>query len=123
MKTALLLVSLFIGLTTFAQDNNIKIQKQGDLYHLTLFHNNGEIAQVGYITENKKLHGIWTLFDNKGQKVSRGRYENGKKTGRWFFWRNNSEALTQIDFGTDYRIASIVEKKTNSQLANSDLEE
>lgn len=123
MKTALLIVSLFIGLTTFAQDNNIKIQKQGDLYHLTLFHNNGEIAQVGYITENKKLHGIWTLFDNKGQKVSRGRYENGKKTGRWFFWRDNSEALTQIDFGIDYRIASIVEKKTNSQLANSDLEE
>jgi len=123
MKKALLIVSLFIGLATFAQDNNIKIQKQGDLYHLTLFHNNGEIAQVGYITEDNKLHGIWNLFDDKGKKISKGRYENGKKAGRWFFWKNNSEALTQIDFGSDYRIASIVEKTTNSQLADSDLEE
>lgn len=124
MKTTLLILSLFVGLFTYAQeDNNIKIQKQGDLYHITLFHANGEIAQVGYLTEEKKIHGIWTMFDDKGQRVSRGMYQNGKKSGRWFLWKNNSEAFTQIDFDNDYRVASVIEKNSNSQLAENDIEE
>lgn len=123
MKATLLTLALFIGLIGFSQDNNIKVQKQGSLYHVTVFHTNGEIAQVGYITENKKLHGIWTSFDTKGKKVTRGLYENGKKSGRWFFWKKDSQALTQVDFGKDYRVASVLEKTTNSQLAENDSEE
>lgn len=123
-KTVLLMITLLVGFVTFAQDNNIKVQKQDGLYHVTLFHDNGEIAQVGYVTENKKLHGIWTMFDTEGKRVSRGRYEDGKKIGTWHFWKEDAKALTQVSFGKDYRIANVVEKQTNySQLADTDMEE
>ncbi|NIJ44612.1 antitoxin component YwqK of YwqJK toxin-antitoxin module [Wenyingzhuangia heitensis] len=123
MKTTLLILSLFVGLVTYGQKDNVKVQKQGDLYEVTLFHENGLVSQTGFITADKKLHGTWKSFDNKGQKVSMGHYENGKKAGRWFFWKNNTEALTQVDFGSDYRIASVYEWKGNSQLADNESED
>ncbi len=123
MKAIFFTLALFIGSITYAQSNSIKVQKQGDLYHVTLFHDNGEIAQVGYVTSDKKLHGIWTSFDTNGQKTARGVYDEGKKKGRWLFWKNNSLALTQVEYGADYRVASIEERQMNTQLADNDNDE
>ena len=123
MKATLTILALFVGIVTFGQKQDIKIKKQGGLYEVTLFHNNGEVAQTGFITADKKLHGTWKSFDLKGQKTAMGHYENGKKTGRWFFWKGNKEALTQVDFGSDYRVANVYEWKGNSQLADSEIED
>ena len=121
MKALTLILSLFIGLTTFAQ-KDLKIVKQGDLYKVTYFHENGNVSQTGFINSNRKLQGTWTSFDVDGKEKSVGQYENGKKSGTWFFG-SNTNSITQVDFGNDNRVASVYQLKSKSQLADSDTEE
>ncbi|MDO3695504.1 hypothetical protein QVZ41_11705 [Wenyingzhuangia sp. chi5] len=122
MKAFTLILSLFVGLFTYAQ-NDVKIVKQGDMYKVTYFHENGKVAQTGFIDANKKMQGTWTSYDLNGEKKSVGEYKNGKKTGTWYFGKNTS-LVTQVDFGTDYRVASVYQLKSDkSQLADSDTEE
>ncbi len=122
MKATLLILSLFVGLVTFGQ-KNIQVDKQGDLYKVTLLHDNGSIAQTGYVTADKKLQGLWTSYNTNGEKQAIGNYSNGKKTGSWFFFNNNSDLLTQVTYGMDNRIANVEKSMSRSQLADSDIEE
>ena len=122
MKAITLILSLFVGLFTYAQ-NDVKIVKQGNMYKVTYFHENGEVAQTGFIDANKKMQGTWTAYDLKGEKKSTGEYKDGKKTGTWYFGKNTN-LVTQVDYGTDYRVASVYKLKSDkSQLADSDTEE
>lgn len=122
MKAITLILSLFVGLFAYAQ-NDVKIVKKGDMYKVTYFHENGKVAQTGFIDTNKKMQGTWTAYDLKGEKKSVGEYKNGKKTGTWYFGENTN-LVTQVDFGTDYRVASVYQLKSDkSQLADSDTEE
>jgi len=116
MKTTLLTLLLFVGVCTFAQKDNVKVEKQQDLYAVTFYHENGEVSQKGFITADKKLHGTWKSYDSKGQKTSMGHYENGNKTGRWLFWKKQSQGLTQVDYGDNYRVSNVLEWKNNSKL-------
>ncbi len=122
MKSITLILALFVGVFTYAQ-NEIKIVKQGDLYKITYFHENGNIAQTGFIDANKKMQGTWMSYSVTGEKKSTGEYKDGKKTGTWFFGENKN-MVTQVDYGTDYRVASVYQLKADkSQLADSDTEE
>ncbi|MDO6737292.1 nicotinic acid mononucleotide adenyltransferase [Wenyingzhuangia sp. 2_MG-2023] len=124
MKKILIIVGLMIGFVSYSQDKKVKVEQEGDLFEVTFYHDNGEVSQTGYITADKKLQGTWKSFDLKGEKKALGHYDNGKKTGTWFFWNaNNNQAYTQVDFGTDYRVAKIYEVKQTSQFAENDSDE
>mgnify|MGYP003668792394 FL=1 len=47
------------------------------------------------------------MFDEAGQKIASGEYLNGKKTGKWFFWKG--EELKEVDF-EDSRIVSVIQR-------------
>lgn len=122
MKTITLILALFVGIFTYAQ-NDVKIVKEGDLYKVTYFHDNGKVSQTGFIDANKKMQGTWISYTVTGEKKSTGEYKDGQKTGTWFFGKNTN-LVTQVDYGTDYRVASVYQLKTDkSQLADSDTEE
>ena len=124
MKTRLLILSFLVGVLAFGQDGNLTVEKQDHLYKVTLLHDNGKVAQTGYVNENKKLQGMWISYNTEGQKQTVGNYLDGKKVGNWFFFKNdNSEALTQVSFGNDHQIASVQELQSRSQLADLDLED
>ncbi|WP_412987767.1 toxin-antitoxin system YwqK family antitoxin [Pontimicrobium sp. IMCC45349] len=113
-KCLLVLVVLFLSAPVFAQENNIKIEKKGDLTHATYYYDDGSIQQEGTFNAEGKLHGTWTSYDLQGNKLSVGNYINGVKTGKWLFWTANS--LKEVDF-VDSRIASVSEWNNKVKLA------
>ncbi len=124
MRTILLIAALFVGIVTNGQDkNNVQVEKQGDLYKVTLLHKNGSVAQTGYVSADKKLQGMWTSYDVHGKKKSIGNYSDGQKVGSWFHFTTSSDVFTHVTYGLDNKIASVQESMTRSQLADNDIEE
>ncbi|WP_313777809.1 nicotinic acid mononucleotide adenyltransferase [Flagellimonas meishanensis] len=75
----------------------------GKIVKATYFHENGEVAQTGYLM-NGKLHGQWLMYALDGKKIASGKYVEGKKSGKWFFWEN--QILKEVDYD-DNRIVNV----------------
>lgn len=103
MKKAVFLLAVMFTVGISAQDIKPTFEKDGKMIKATYFHDNGEIAQTGFLLEGK-LHGDWVMFDNEGKKIATGQYMNGRKSGKWFFWEN--DVLKEVDF-TDNRIVNV----------------
>jgi len=63
---------------------------------------------------NGELDGLWTSYDFNGINYVKGTYQDGIKTGKWFFWTEN--ALKEVDF-VDSKITNINEWNRKSELA------
>lgn len=101
MKKVILVLAVIFSVSMFAQEVKPKFEKvEGDLVKATYFHDNGEIAQTGFLFKGK-LHGDWFMYDLEGKKIASGSYENGERAGKWFFW--NEAILKEVDF-VDNRI-------------------
>lgn len=117
-KIVLVAVLLFMGALGFSQEKKVvNVVKEGSLYKVTYYHDNGEIAQEGFFNEENKLDGIWKSYNSNGKKVSMGSYDNGQKIGKWFFW--HEDKLTEVDF-KNYRVAAVSEWKSTSSLVVKD---
>jgi antitoxin component YwqK of YwqJK toxin-antitoxin module len=95
MKKIALIIALVFSVTLSAQENKPKMENEGDLVKATFFHDNGEIAQIGFY-KNDKPHGEWIAFNQVGDKIAKGTYDMGVKVGKWFFW--NDGVLSEVDF-------------------------
>lgn len=87
----------------YPQNTDPVLEKVGKMVKATYFHDNGEIAQTGYLMKGK-LHGLWLKYDVNGKKIASGKYENGKRTGKWLFWQEN--VLKEVDF-VDNQIVNV----------------
>ncbi|APX99222.1 hypothetical protein CLV86_1177 [Lacinutrix venerupis] len=117
MKNILALILMFAVSFTFAQDVKPKFEKKGNQTEATFYHDNGEVAQTGFFNKDNKLEGTWTSFDAEGNKVAVGKYDNGIKVGKWFFW--NKETLKEVDY-LNNNIASVSEWENKSTVAIRD---
>ncbi len=104
MKKILVAMAILFSATLMAQDLKPTFEKQGDLIKGTFFHENGEIRQQGFYNEKGKLHGEWKSYNTSGKKIAMGRYNNGVKTGKWFFW--GSDKLSEVNY-SDNQIADV----------------
>lgn len=115
-KIVLILIMLSVSFT-YAQDKKqVKLDKKGDLTLATYYHDNGEVQQKGYFNVEGKLQGEWTSYNEDGQKVALGNYENGKKAGKWFFW--DGESLKEVDY-IDSKIVSVNKWDNKTKVAFS----
>ncbi len=103
MKKAILMIAVIFTVGMYAQDTKPTFEKVGKMVKATYFHANGEIAQTGFLM-NDKLHGQWLMYNEEGVKIAAGKYVNGKKEGKWFFWEG--EILREVDFDNN-KIASV----------------
>ena len=103
MKKAVLFLAVMFAVSISAQDIKPTFEKMGKMVKATYFHDNGEIAQTGYML-NGKLHGDWVMFNVEGKKIATGQYQNGQKTGKWFFWQKDE--LSEVDY-MDNRVAQV----------------
>ncbi len=93
MKALIFTFLLCTSSLVFAQQKTAtKISK---LTKITLFHDNGKVAQIGYHLKGKN-HGVWKSFDEDGTPVTVGEYNNGVKVGTWLFWANGQ--IAQVTF-------------------------
>ena len=117
MQKYILIAVFFIGTAAFAQNTNQpKLEVKADLTLATYFYDNGSVQQEGTFSKNGALEGLWTSYDFKGNKLSQGNYSNGIKTGKWFFWTENS--LKEVDF-VNSKIMNVNEWDLKSELAVS----
>jgi len=103
MKKAVLIFAVLFSVGIYAQDTKPTLEKVGKMVKVTYFHDNGAVAQTGHLLKGK-LHGQWLMYDAKGKKIASGKYSNGKKQGKWFFWEG--EVLREVDF-SDNRIVEV----------------
>ncbi len=104
MKKILVAIAILFSTTLMAQDVKPTFEKQGDLIKGTFFHDNGEIRQQGFYNKEGKLHGEWKSYNVTGKKIAMGQYDNGVKTGKWFFW--SADKLSEVNY-TNNRIADV----------------
>ena len=117
MKNLLIALCFMFGAFSFAQDLDVKLERNGELYEVTYFHDNGVVSQHGFFNSDGKLHGNWESFDVLGEKVSEGSYANGKKDGKWLFWDENK--LTEVNY-KNFKMNNINEWENKSRLATRD---
>jgi len=102
MKKILIIAVMALSLGAYAQVDPT-FEKEGDKVKATYFHANGEKSQEGYFL-NEKLEGEWKMFNEKGDKIAMGNYENGVRTGKWLFWEGDVQSEVSFD---NNRIASV----------------
>ncbi|CAI8185355.1 MAG: Uncharacterised protein [Formosa sp. Hel1_33_131] len=115
MKKYILIALVFVGANAFSQSTiQPQLEVKGDVTVATYFYDNGTVQQEGAFNVNGKLDGLWTSYDFTGNKLSQGTYQDGIKTGKWFFWTENT--LKEVDF-VDSIISSVNEWDHKSELA------
>ena len=94
---------LFIGLAWGQNDYNINQPiEQGGIY-MEKFSDeivNGNVYQMSDDIiiplgkmKNGKKDGLWTGWDDNGQKRSKGTYKDGKMDGLWTLWYDNGQKM------------------------------
>ncbi|WP_088340158.1 toxin-antitoxin system YwqK family antitoxin [Robiginitalea sediminis] len=113
MRVVFGFIALMIGFGLQAQTSEPVVEKEGKSVKATYFHENGEVAQVGYFL-NGQLHGEWKMYDVQGRKIAMGQYVEGKKSGKWFFW--SGEGLKEVDYNNN-QIASVTQWNNGEAVA------
>ena len=103
MRQLILLLVMVFSVCMYSQKIEPTLEKVGKMVKATYFHENGSIAQTGYLMKGK-LHGQWFMYTDSGKKMASGKYEEGKRTGKWFFWED--EILKEVDY-SDNRIVHV----------------
>jgi antitoxin component YwqK of YwqJK toxin-antitoxin module len=103
MKKLMLMAALMLGVVATAQEVQPTVKTlSNDLVEVTYYYSNGEVSQIGTFKDNKR-HGEWTSFSMEGKKTAEAEYQNGQKTGKWFFWSDNK--LTEVDYSNNMVVA------------------
>lgn len=97
------------------QDLKPRFEKQGELIKGTYYYEDGSIEQEGTY-KNGKLHGEWISYGQNGEKNAIAQYEEGIKTGKWFFW--NDDILNEVDYKMN-RIVEVRKYKKTEALVHS----
>lgn len=103
MKKIVIAAVLLVSGMMSAQEVKPKYEVVDQMVKATYFYDNGQVKQEGFYLDGK-LHGKWVSYNYDGSKQAMGEYENGSKTGKWFFW--NDTALNEVDFANS-RIAEV----------------
>jgi len=97
-----------------AQNIAPKHEIENQVIKSTYYYDNGNVKQTGFYKDGK-LHGSWVAYNEDGTKQSMGEYDNGQKTGKWFFW--TGATLNEVDYSNS-RIADIKKWSNNPVAVN-----
>lgn len=114
MKNLTLTIALSMLLTVVNAQSEHKnsFVIEGEQIIAKFYHDNGTVAQTGTYNLRNKLHGLWTSYNDKGEKQSQGQYFNGKKVGLWSFYNNDRLILVEYDTS---KIAQVTHLEINDQ--------
>ncbi len=103
-------IMLCVSITFAQEEKNVTYIDNGDLTEATYYYDNGVIQQEGTFNKAGKLHGVWTSYDINGDKVTVGKYMDGKKVGKWFFWTKDN-VIKEVDYDHS-KITSVMNRKS-----------
>ncbi|OYQ38281.1 membrane-binding protein [Flavobacterium cyanobacteriorum] len=108
----IIVAGLLLSAFVVTAQNAPKYQIENKMVKATYYYDNGQVKQEGFYKDGK-LHGKWVAFNEDGTRQAIGEYNNGAKTGKWFFWSGTT--LNEVDYA-DSRVAE-VKKWSNSSNA------
>lgn len=73
-----------------------------------------QLFEQGFFKDNKR-DGIWSRFDEQGNKLAEASYKNGVKQGTWAVWNNDGTMLYQIHYRNN-KVLSAVQWNENGEL-------
>ncbi len=114
MKKIMIAAVLLSAGVLSAQEAKPKHEIQDQMVKSTYYYDNGQVKQQGFYKDGK-LHGTWTAYNEDGTKQSIGEYNNGEKTGKWFFW--TGALLNEVNYA-DSRIAEVKTWSQNAIVSN-----
>ena len=97
----------------YSKDSDAK--KEGKLTKVSMYHENGQLAQEGYL-KNNRLHGKWIKYSTDGKLVCVANYTKGERNGTWLFWDNND--LTEVEF-KDNKIVQKISWEASTKLVDA----
>ena len=117
MKNFAILLMFAITLTgSYAQQKKEQhLNKDTNLIDVTYYHNNDQVSQQGTFNLEGRLHGKWISYNEQGAKITEGSYDNGIKTGKWYFW--SQDGVKEIIYDNN-SIASINESTNKTRLVD-----
>ena len=93
MKYLILILTLSLaGLN--AKEPKVVSQEE-DTPKVVIYGDSGNDLQEGYI-KNNRLHGYWASYNKLSKTLAFGKYNRGKKVGKWFFWSEGT--LTKVNY-------------------------
>lgn len=103
MRKFVILAGLMISGLVQAQALEPQFEVVGNRVQITYFYDNGRVQQQGFYKDGK-LDGVWTSYDEQGNKLAMGNYAQGQKVGEWSFW--NAAQLSRVRY-SDNQIAYV----------------
>ena len=94
------------------REKDLVLNEETGLIEATYFYANGEVSQKGTFNLDRQLHGEWISYDEEGRKISQGSYENGMRSGKWYFWQG--ETVKEVVYDNN-AVASVDGKKKKSE--------
>lgn len=98
MKKSILLFAFLITVVSYGQQKrNLTLNEDTNLIEVVYYAENGAVSQTGFYTVDGKLQGEWLSFDEKGDKIVAGNFNQGKKVGKWLYYTNGN-ILKEVDY-------------------------
>ncbi|WP_188369979.1 toxin-antitoxin system YwqK family antitoxin [Muriicola marianensis] len=94
------------------KEKDLVLNEETGLIEATYYHDNGVVSQKGTFNLDRQLHGEWISFNEEGVKISQGTYENGMRSGKWYFWQGDT--VKEVVYNNNM-VASVDGKKKSSE--------
>ena len=78
---------------------HLNLMKNTNLIEVVYYHDNGNISQTGFYTQDGKLQGEWVSYNKDGEKIVLANYENGIKVGKWLYWVDGN--IKEVDYSNN----------------------
>ena len=98
MKKIIYLFLVF-SCTTFIysqEGENRKVVPVGEMFEVTIYYDNGNIMQHGFLSKDLQLHASWESYYDDGRKKCYATYNEGIKVGIWYYWYDNK--ITKVEY-------------------------
>lgn len=98
MNKIIYLISFFL-FTSFIysqEDKNRKVVPVGDMFEVTIYYDNGNIMQHGFLSKDLQLHASWESYYEDGRRKCYATYNEGAKVGIWYYWYDNK--ITKVEY-------------------------
>ncbi len=116
-KYILSLVVVMMTLLVYGQkEKELTLNEETGLIEAVYYHDNGMVSQTGTFNLERKLHGEWISFNEEGAKISQGTYENGMRSGKWYFWQGDT--VKEVVYNNNI-VASVDGKKTSEGIVKN----
>ncbi len=95
-----LILILVLSFASLNAQEEIIFPQEKITQEIVIYGDNANQLNERYI-KNNKLHGYWAGYNKQDKTLSFGKYDQGKKVGKWYFWSEGN--LRRVNYNNSIR--------------------